>query len=361
VRAFFATSLFVALFASAICWGASLAIYPGEQFVTVGRASYYQASNSADYPIAVVVEVTDWNIKEDGTEDNQATDELVVFPSRFVLKGKTMRKIRVSYRGKKALSHEKTYRVIIREVPVSFDKEERLSGIYMAISYRTACYVKPVKSTPRLTLVDAVLKGTDLLLTLENRGNAHQHIKEPILEIKDGAGRGQRVDDEIVGRLLTNKNLHAGGRRSFSLDLSGQALTAGKSVLLQCGEDDSRQKLNFALRIEDAVVETGAAIEPQEPVVASGLPEENLVIESQEPVVASDHPEEIEEPVIAEDVQFELVTTESSEEPVQEREFETVWIPPNVLFESKWLLYIDEQTAPVSGEDDQKNNSCFIR
>lgn len=237
------------LLASTVCMAVmatveavSLSVYPGELFLRPGRAGNYYASNSAEYPIAVVVEVSTWTMNEEGVEENTATDDIVVYPTHFVLKAQGKRKVRVSVRDRNGIDSEKTYRVTIRELPISFDQEEKPSGIYMAIAYRTACYIRPPKPKVTLTLSEAVLENGNLSLTIRNDGNVHQHLHNVVVSLQDESGKPVDVDAKAALTVMNKENVHAGKTRRFVIPLGDTIKTVQpKHVTLQFEQNKRTQ------------------------------------------------------------------------------------------------------------------------
>ena len=204
--------------------GAGLTLYPMEQFVRPGRPVVYTARNNQKKPIAVEVTVESWDISVDGQERREPSNDIIVFPSQFILKGESTKRIKAGTRNKKPVKKEKAYRVTFRELPVSFEvSENEVSRVYMANAYRTSFYVQPKKRQPTITVPQSSWESGQLHLTFENSGNSHTHVTRPRLELKLKSGEFFSLDEEddaLDG--LGGQNLHAEMTRNFVVDLSSK-------------------------------------------------------------------------------------------------------------------------------------------
>src|SRR5262249_19477674 len=151
-------------------------------------------------------------------ETNTATKDLVIYPSHYILKPNESRKVRISARTKEFPALEKPYRVTIKELPVSFREQGAEQGVYMAISYKTACYLLPQKPTARLKLSQAKIENNKLSLFVTNEGNAHQHLGNPIITLQDNLRKTLPIDIAAMQTRMSQENVHAGKGRRFVID-----------------------------------------------------------------------------------------------------------------------------------------------
>ena len=202
----------------------ALTVYPAELTIEPGSPGYYVVDNKSNRAMAVVVAAYDWNPDEVGGEENPETEQLVVYPSQFILKGHQQRKVKVSPRFR-AGDTERPFRVVIRELPVRLEEKEETSGLYMTVAYRTACYVTPTRAKSKLTLEQAALDQDKLEVVVLNKGTAHQHLHGNQLEITDEQGRKHTIESAAVTSVMEKENVHAGHRRRFTIQLPDQLTT----------------------------------------------------------------------------------------------------------------------------------------
>ncbi len=206
--------------------GAGLAIHPMEQFLNPHKSVTYVASNQADKAVAVEVVAETWTINEEGKEISELTDDVVAYPSQFILKGLTYKNVKVALRKPiRQVDVEKTYRVTIRELPINLEPQEPGTyQIYQASAYRTSLYVRPPRPTPKVEFLEARLEDKKLKVKVQNRGNAHIHLLTPELILYGVGGVELKItsSDTLIG--IMGENMHAGIVRDFTIDLSNEEI-----------------------------------------------------------------------------------------------------------------------------------------
>jgi len=231
-------------------FAAGLIVSPMEQYVHPGKPVLYETTNKQNRAIAVEVIAEEWNISEDGEELRTLTQDLVVFPNQFILKGHSSKRVKVVPRSRKALSMEKAYRVTIRELPISFDlAEKERTRIYMANAYRTSFYLLPSKQSKDVAFVDAVVEEQSISVRFHNRGSIHTYLLEPELVIELADGSQRTIDDFDILKVINGKNLHANMTRSFTFDLSKMDFDAKiQSVTLKLRHEEGGRVHSHKLR-----------------------------------------------------------------------------------------------------------------
>lgn len=219
----------------------AMTAYPVEMHMSAGKPGFYHIHNQSDRAIAVVVETMEWQIDEEGLETNPSTDEMIAYPTHFILKGHQKRKIKVSFIGKLG-NAEKAFRVLIRELPVQLETKEQNSGLYMAVAYKTACYVTPRKVSPDIRIKNAKIEGENLVLTVVNQGTAHQHLGRVKLFFSSEKGEPIVVSPTDVAAVMEKENLHAKHYRTFNIPLKDTLLPTQniKQLLMTYENEDGR-------------------------------------------------------------------------------------------------------------------------
>jgi fimbrial chaperone protein len=163
--------------------------------------------------LPVKVSVKTWRMDTAGVDHRSATDDIVVFPGQFVLAPMQRRSVRVATRYTEKPAVERTYRVIVRELPVNLDgRSEQKSGVRLVTSYATAFYVRPLNPQSRLRLSAVVRQSDGLLFNIRNEGNAHSHLRKLTLIFSQGA-KTLRIDEPEQLPRFFNENLLARGER----------------------------------------------------------------------------------------------------------------------------------------------------
>ena len=165
----------------------------------------------------IKVEALTWVLTPEGTDKRTPAEDIIVFPGQFILRPGEQRSVRVAPRYTKAPNVEKSYRILIYEVPVDLASgadTDKQSGIRLLTAYATAFYVRPAKPHAELHL-DAVQRRDDgLLFSLSNHGNAHSHLLHLRLLITQN-GKTVRIENPDELKNFSGENVLAGSVRNF--------------------------------------------------------------------------------------------------------------------------------------------------
>jgi len=188
-----------------------------------GANRTFTVTNEREDEVAVSVAVKERAVDAAGKEKLTDTGDFVVFPTQILLKGKSSQVIRVQWQGERALSSERSYRIIAEQVPLKSSpalSEGPSMSIKLIVRFGGTIYVAPVEAKSDVVVASANVvrtpKGSQLDLVLENRGNRHAIIESPSLSIMDGK-KSNRVLEAEMDKALAGENILAGGRRSLSL------------------------------------------------------------------------------------------------------------------------------------------------
>jgi fimbrial chaperone protein len=197
-------------------WSISVSPITAELDLATQRTHVITVTNpDTHHTLPVKVSVKSWHLNTAGADQRGTTNDIVVFPSQFVLPPTQRRSVRVAARYKEKPEIERTYRIIVRELPIDLDGQTtQKSGVKVLTSYATAFYVRPHNPQAQLHLTGVEHRPDGLLFKIRNEGNAHSHLRKLALIFTQGT-KTVRVDDpEQLPRFL-NENLLARGERHF--------------------------------------------------------------------------------------------------------------------------------------------------
>ena len=179
----------------------------------------FEVSNATDQPVAVQMRTTTREILPDGTELNDdASNELQLFPSQLILRPGQQQTVRVRWTGQGTPERELSYRVVAEQLPINLDRTaDSESGVRMMLRYRATLYVRPPGAAADLVVRDLQTDGDTVTLTVENAGTAHRLLADGALVlIADGERTEMRAEE--VDPLVT-VNVLPGGTRRVSIPL----------------------------------------------------------------------------------------------------------------------------------------------
>lgn len=190
---------------------------PMSQSIELGdgqKQVQFIVENPTGEPMAVEIGLRDRIQKEDGSEDQPASKDIAAFPPQLIIPPKEKRTVRVSFMGSKPTT-EKAYRVVAEQLPVDVNGvRQKGSGIKMLLKYVAALYVNPGNTKADLKVV-SIQVGSELKITLENKGSLHAPLVNPQLTLKKGSKKILLKDGQLKG--LAGENVLAGARRVFSI------------------------------------------------------------------------------------------------------------------------------------------------
>lgn len=245
----FLWAAFAALSAPSTVHAMALAAYPVELKLQEGKPGFYHVKNQSDKAIAIVVQASKWVLGKDGGETNPATEDLVVYPEHFILKGHQERKIKVSHPAP-LTGKEKAYRVLIRELPVQLEAKSQSSGVYMAIAYKTACYVTPKRGQPKIVLSSASFTTDGIHIEVSNKGSVHQHLAAAQLFFKDHTGETIAISPKEVTAVMDKENVHAGATREFLIPFQNTLQNPLPKTLLLTYKDEDGRTISYTTALQ---------------------------------------------------------------------------------------------------------------
>jgi fimbrial chaperone protein len=196
-------------------------------------------------PIAVRIKALEWQLDHQGRDIRSPTTDLVLFPTQFILPPGERRSIRIAPRENVEPDLERSYRIMVQEVPVDLQGENEVStGVRLITSYATAFYIAPLQPVSKLAIKEVTKNQHQLHFTLINSGNSHTHLhKLSIRILQDDKEYLIEGPEELRG--IYNENLLANGQRKFiytlpealrnSLDMQTKMILQLKVDCESCG------------------------------------------------------------------------------------------------------------------------------
>jgi fimbrial chaperone protein len=184
----------------------------------------FQLINTSENPIAVKISMVYRKMDLYGVETlTDASKLFFVYPSQVIVQPASTQTVRVQWLGNPEVSMEQPFRIIAEQLPININRDN--SGVNILIAYHGTIYVIPDTFNFGLEVIsvrkDVNETGEDvLLLELENTGNTHIILEEPVIKIKNSS---QILSDNEITLTaenltgLTNENILAGKHRVFSV------------------------------------------------------------------------------------------------------------------------------------------------
>jgi len=117
---------------------------------------------------------------ENGVEIREETENLVVYPPQFIIKEKTSKKVRVSYRKKGFPKKQEVYRIIARELPIKVKEDKQSTkikaGVKFIFTYEGLLYVGGDDTDAILDVVKVNDSKATLKAKVKNIGNMSSFV-----------------------------------------------------------------------------------------------------------------------------------------------------------------------------------------
>jgi fimbrial chaperone protein len=188
-RSCFAAPLGLLLFAGGPCIQAgSYTVKPvrielsARQFRTT-----IQIQNLGEEPATIQAHVVAWNANgaEEVLSDN---DEILLNPPIFTVAAGRPQFLRLGLRHPLPDTREGTYRLILEEVPRA--PKPAFNGIITLLKISVPIFVNPRVSSPQLAWTLQRTSDQELLLSVQNRGNAHVQIRKLAVTAREASEPG---------------------------------------------------------------------------------------------------------------------------------------------------------------------------
>ena len=192
-----------------------------------GKTRSLLITNKDPNILAVEISIVPREIDSDGQEFlGDPSPDFDVYPPQVLINPGEDAYVTLVWKGEKALSSEQAYRVVSNEVPFQDGSKFQSGKIQLVIGRRFlhAAYVKPPKVKPDIRLsaltVSANATTTNLVVTLENRGKAHQIVSDFGVSITNYVDDGRVIplDKPVLLKdpaFRKRVNLLVGGRREY--------------------------------------------------------------------------------------------------------------------------------------------------
>lgn len=190
------------------------------------RAVAITVSNEGDSPMVLQAEINTWRQKPDGSDEQVATEDLILSPPILKLPPKGRQVVRLARVNPADLSNQLSYRLILREVPEVTAPREPAVQIPISLALSMPVFITP-PAAKRQVACDAA-RGADkaLQVSCANQGNAYAQVREVQV----------RRANQVLGQIEGGFYILPGARKALTLQPT--AVVAPGPAQLQVGFDD---------------------------------------------------------------------------------------------------------------------------
>ncbi|PJI89297.1 molecular chaperone [Sphingomonas koreensis] len=231
-----------ALVPVAPAWAARLRISPiGVHLTATERAGAITIVNTDDRPVNLQLRIYEWSEREDGQEQLDRTDDMIVSPPAITVPAGASYTIRVARPMIAPVNGELAYRLLIDELPQPDDPRTTGQGVKMVLRNSLPVFVTDAKAMAELKW--AVWQDeAGVHVRAENQGKRHAKIVNLMLQTPSGhpLSFGGGLNGYVLG----------GATRVFTLPVDAP----GAGARLRDGDSVSLVAKNDALDVKAAIV-----------------------------------------------------------------------------------------------------------
>jgi len=160
--------------------------FSGELDLEEASSYKIKVNNKSRNEAAVKISGYKWSFDKNGIERREVAKELTIFPKQVLIQPNSSQHIRISLQEGIVPRIEKSYRIIVEELPVrryNIKSNYKGASINVLTRYVTSFYIKPSDPISKVKVTESRVTKNGFLLGIKNIGNAHTHFIDPKLTI----------------------------------------------------------------------------------------------------------------------------------------------------------------------------------
>lgn len=214
--------LFCLLASWGFTWASEFGVAPVRIYMkTRERSVALTVFNNSDEELLVQSELFTWRQSPAGEEQMEQTDEVALSPPIARIPANSRQVFRLVRIGPPPVDEERTYRIILREVPEATRSANAKKGVQLAMAFSLPIFMLPNSGKTVLICSAGSAKADSLRVICENKGNIHTLIHT--LTVTDSTGAKQ-ARLEPAGYVLP------GAKRTFELKASSTLRLQGGKI-----------------------------------------------------------------------------------------------------------------------------------
>lgn len=196
-----------------------------------GKSALLTVTNRGKEAIRLQASAFAWSQSESGEIELAETSDIILFPSIITIAPGSSRKIRVGTNASAGII-EKTYRVIVEEMPSP--TEEISNAIRIRTRLSIPIFLQPKRTEASPQIEDVKVKNGELSVTVRNKGNASVILHKVDVTARNADG------DVVFTKDLAGWYLLASGKRVYRLPIPPQVCNEKTSLFIEAkGKNDA--------------------------------------------------------------------------------------------------------------------------
>ena len=228
---------FLASLAGATAFAGQFSVTPVRIFMQPKeRAAAITVTNEGDDELVMQADVFTWKQKADGDDDLVLSEDLILSPPIIKLAPHARQVVRLAVLKPQASSEQRTYRMIVREVPEARAADKAVQ-VQIALAFSLPVFITPPDAKRDLACSVQRVGGDAVRASCANGGRAYAQARELALLAADGHKLAAR---DTGGYILP------GTKRAFELKGTGAIPSGGARLQVQL-DDGTSQTFDVAV------------------------------------------------------------------------------------------------------------------
>jgi fimbrial chaperone protein len=174
------------------------------------RTERMVVKNNSDKPLTLLIKSYHWTQPNEGKDQYEETEELIVFPRALTLTAGEERSVRVGIPAP-AGQQEKAFRIYLEEQPLKDELSPDGASARVLMRVGIPVFAQPLKPESELKVKELEITRSNLSHTLTNTGNSYITAEEITVNALDTKGA------EVFARNLGGTYLLAGSTRTYDV------------------------------------------------------------------------------------------------------------------------------------------------
>ncbi len=196
--------------------------------------------NESAERLRLQVSIMAWDQSKQGEMVLKPTDDIIFYPTLLTINPSDQRNLRVGTHTKD-VSREKSYRILIEELPPN--EKAQASGVRFLTRISIPIFIQPRKAEPKGVIDQLTLRKGELSFDIKNEGNVHIQPREIRIKGTSPDG-GVQLERKIPGWYVLS-----GGLREYRIEVPKNECVKLKDLKVEFEIDEKPVNESYAVPV----------------------------------------------------------------------------------------------------------------
>ncbi|MDO8778787.1 MAG: fimbria/pilus periplasmic chaperone [Burkholderiaceae bacterium] len=218
-------------------WAGFFSVTPVRVYMTPrDRAVAVTVSNEGDTEVVLQADLNTWSQKQDGTDEQLPTEDLILSPPIIKLAPKARQVVRLALLKPADASRQLIYRMILREVPEAVPSRDQSIQMPIALALSLPVFITPPAAKREISCRAVLSDANALSASCTNAGSAYAQVREVLV----------MRDSQVLARFEGGTYILPGAQQAMGVK-GHRAITSGPAQLRVSFDDGKAQLFDVVL------------------------------------------------------------------------------------------------------------------